>query len=198
MSTGNLLFPIFLQLNRLKVLVVGGGNVGLEKVGIMFRHADNGDITLVAPEIRSEIIDLAADYINLKLLIKEFEPSDLDHVDIVIAATSNHELNRKVYELAKQRGILVNVADTPELCDFYLSSVVKKGDLKIAISSNGKSPTLTKRIREILEEVLPEEVDELLQNLTEIRDSLKGNLDEKIKKLNEITSVLKTDKSKNQ
>lgn len=195
MSKGNLLFPIFLQLDKLKLLIVGGGNVGLEKVGLMFKHADNGDVKLVAPEIRDEIVKIASDFPNLKLIHKKFEQSDLDHIDIVIAATSDRKLNKQVYELAKQRGILVNVADTPELCDFYLSSVVKKGDLKIAISSNGKSPTLTKRMREILEDVLPEEVDELLQSLTEIRNSLKGDLGDKIKKLNEITSVMKTDKT---
>jgi len=83
---------------------------------------------------------------------------------------------------------LINVADTPELCDFYLGSIVTKGDLKIAISTNGKSPTLSKRIREFFEAILPENIDELILNLHDYRNTLKGNFEEKVNKLNEITS----------
>ena len=106
-------------------------------------------------------------------------------------ATDNNKVNKQIQKLAKKKNILVNVADTPELCDFYLSSVVKKGDLKIAISSNGKSPTLTKRIREVLDDVLPEEIDELLQNLQQVRDLLKGDFEYKVKELDKITSIFK-------
>lgn len=192
MSKGNLLFPVFLRLDQLKILVVGGGYVGWEKVGIMFKHADNGDVTIVAPEIREEITALAQSYDNLHLIHKKFSVEDLDGMDVVIAATADNDLNVEVHRLAKSKGILVNVADTPDLCDFYLSSVVKKGDLKVAISSNGKSPTLTKRLREMLEDVLPEEIDELLDNLKAIRDQLKGDFEEKVNKLNEITSIMKS------
>lgn len=196
MKEGNLLFPVFLKLDKLKMLVVGGGEVGWEKIGIMFRHADNANVKVVAPEIKKEIQDLAADYPqNIELVYKPFSESDLDGIDLLIVATADNELNREVHRVAKAKGVLTNVADTPELCDFYLSSVVKKGDLKIAISSNGKSPTLTKRIREMLEDVLPEEIDELLTSLKQIRDDLKGDFEYKVKKLDEITSVMK-DKSK--
>ena len=112
-------------------------------------------------------------------------------MDLVISATDIPDLNIEVHRLAKQKGKLINVADTPDLCDFYLASVVKKGDLKVAISSNGKSPTLTKRMREMLTDVLPEEIDDLLQNLAQIRDQLKGDFEEKVNKLNEITSEMK-------
>ncbi len=193
MSDGNLLFPVFLRLDKLNVLIVGAGNVGWEKVGIMFRHADNGNVTVVAPEVREEIEELGRRYRNLIIIKKKFEISDLEGKDVVIAATADNELNKFVHQEAKRKGLLVNVADTPDLCDFYLSSVVKKGDLKVAISSNGKSPTLTKRVRELLEDVLPEEIDAVLENLNQIRDSLKGDLEEKIKKLNEITSIIKNE-----
>ena len=86
---------------------------------------------------------------------------------------------------------MVNVADTPELCDFYLSSVVKKGDLKIAISTNGKSPTFAKRFREVLEEILPDSLQATLDNLQQIRNKLKGDFQDKLEKLNEITNVMK-------
>lgn len=189
-SKGNQLFPVFFKLDQLQTLIVGGGEVGWEKLGMMFRHADNANITLVAPEIKDEIKELAERYPNnITLIQKKFHRKHLKKKDLVIAATAIKELNQDVRRLAKKRKIIVNVADTPASCDFYLSSVVKKGDLKIAISSNGKSPTLTKRIREMLEDVLPEEVDQLLEKLKGVRDQLKGDFEYKVKKLDEITSV---------
>ena len=189
---GNLLFPIFVKMDKLKTLIVGGGEVGWEKLGMMFRHANNGKIRLVAPEIKQEIVDLSEKYPELiELHYKKFDETDLREIDMVIVATADHDLNVSVHKTAKAHKILTNVADTPALCDFYLSSVVKKGDLKIAISSNGKSPTLTKRMRELLEDVLPEEIDDLLENLKEIRDQLKGDFEYKVQKLDEITSVFK-------
>lgn len=194
-DSGNLLFPVFFRLDRLQMLVVGGGFVGTEKVGMMFRHASNANVHVVAPLISDEIKELAENHPDrIKLSYRKFENSDLDGIDLVIAATADHELNVSVHTEAKKRKIIVNVADTPSLCDFYLSSVVKKGDLKIAISSNGKSPTLTKRIREMLEDVLPDEIDEVLEHLQAIRDQLKGDFEEKVRKLDEITSVMRIDK----
>jgi siroheme synthase-like protein len=84
----------------------------------------------------------------------------------------------------------VNAADKPDLCDFYLSSVVKKGNLKIAISTNGKSPTVAKRLKEIFNNLLPEEIDEVLNNVEAIRNSLKGDFTDKVNQLNELTKGL--------
>jgi siroheme synthase-like protein len=195
-TKGNQLFPIFLRLDKLQLLVVGAGNVGFEKIGFMFRHCTNPNITLVAPHIDERIIQLASDYPNqIQIIKKEFEPSDILGMDLVIAGTSDQLLNRSIWEEAKQQNVLINVADTPALCDFYLSSVVKKGDLKIAISSNGKSPTLTKRLRELLTDVLPEEIDDLIQNLSEIRAQLKGDFNSKVETLNNLTQDFKSNKS---
>lgn len=189
---GNQLFPIFLRLDRLNVLIVGGGFVGLEKISSILSNSPNASVKLVAPEIKEEIVELAAKFPNsVSLAYKPFDPSDLENIDIVIAGTSLKDLNQRIWREAKARKIITNVADTPDLCDFYMCSVVKKGNLKIGISSNGLSPTLTKRLREVLEEVLPEEIDTLLQNLNEIRDSLKGDFEYKVKKLDEITSAFK-------
>lgn len=191
----NFLFPVFFKLDQLQTLVVGGGAVGLEKVTAIFNNSPNANVTLVAPEIREEIQTLAKEFPTLKLVQKGYKIEDLEEKDLVISATTIGDLNRRVREDAKQKGILVNVADTPGLCDFYLSSIVQKGDLKIAISTNGKSPTFAKRMRELLEEVLPENIDEVLDNLMEIRKKLKGDFEYKVKKLEEITSVLKKDKN---
>lgn len=191
---GNQLFPVFFRLDKLNILVVGAGEVGWEKLGFMFRHCQTvKSIRVVAPEVREEIRTLEQDFEGtFEIRQKKFSEDDLDGMDLVLVATCFKELNIEVHSLAKKHGKIVNVADTPELCDFYLSSVVKKGDLKIAISSNGKSPTLTKRMRELLTEALPEEIDDLLQNLEEIRNGLKGDFDDKVNKLNAITHKMKT------
>ena len=97
--------------------------------------------------------------------------------------------------MARERRIITNVADTPDFCDFYLGSVVKKGSLKLAISTNGKSPTLAKRSREVLEDAFPDELEEVFDNLREIRKILTGDFTEKVQRLNAITSVLKNDNS---
>lgn len=191
---GNQLFPIFLRLDKLQMLIVGGGFVGLEKVSAIFKNSDNAQVTLVAPEIKQEIKDLALSYPNLKLICKEYSIQDLENKDIVIAATCLHDLNKQIMEDAREKKILINVADTPDRCDFYMCSVVKKGDLKIAISTNGKSPTFAKRVREMLEEILPDGIENVLDNLRDIRDKLKGDFEYKVNKLNEITSVFKNKK----
>ncbi len=190
-TDGNLLFPVFFRLDKLQLLIVGGGAVGLEKVEAIFKNSGNARVTIVAPEIREEIRALAEKHPALQLVFKPYDSSDLEGIDLVIAATCIHELNAQVQQEAKQRKILCNVADTPESCDFYMCSVVKKGDLKIAISTNGKSPTFAKRVREMLEDILPEGIDAVLENLTRIREKLKGDFEYKVKKLEEITSVMK-------
>lgn len=189
-ETSNILFPVFLKLHNLKTLIVGGGNVGLEKTESILKNSPGARITLVAPEIKPKLFELAVFYPNVTLAIRNFEDKDLYEKDLVIVATRNKVLNNKVYALAKKHKILVNVADTPEYCDFYLGSVVTKGDLKIAISTNGKSPTFAKRFREMLETSLPDNLQPVLDNLWTIRDRLKGDFNHKVQVLNKITANL--------
>jgi precorrin-2 dehydrogenase/sirohydrochlorin ferrochelatase len=193
-NSENQLFPVFFRLDQLQMLIVGGGNVALEKLSFLFKNSNNAHVTLVAPEIRDEIRELAQKYPALILIQREYRTSDLENMDLVIAATSIAELNEQVRKDAKAKRILINVADTPDSCDFYLGSVVKKGDLKIAVSTNGKSPTFAKRMRELLEDAIPDNISDTLDDLRQIRDNLKGDLAEKMKKLNEITSVMKKNK----
>lgn len=187
---GNQLFPIFLKLNELHTLIVGGGYVGLEKVTAVLANSPSATVTLVAPEIREEIREVASRFPNLALLHREYQPEDLAGKDLVLVATNNKELNIRIKQQARERKILANVADTPAQCDFYLSSVVPKGHLKIAISTNGKSPTVAKRVKEVLLEAFPDEIEQVLDHLQEIRNSLKGDFAEKVKQLDQITSVL--------
>ncbi|MGA0555049.1 precorrin-2 dehydrogenase/sirohydrochlorin ferrochelatase family protein [Larkinella sp. VNQ87] len=188
----NTLFPIFVKIENLQTLVVGGGYVGLEKVTALLANAPDAPVTLVAPEIREEIVALAEQKPTLQLVYDVYQPGFLAGKDLVIVATNDKTVNAQVQSDCKAHKILVNVADTPDLCDFYLSSVVKKGDLKIAISTNGKSPTFAKRFREVLEEILPDSLQDTLNNLQTIRNRLKGDFQEKLDRLNEITNVMKS------
>jgi precorrin-2 dehydrogenase / sirohydrochlorin ferrochelatase len=186
----NQLFPIFLKLDQLNTLVVGGGAVGLEKIEGILRNSPGANITLVAPQIKPEIYGLAVIYPHVILIEREFHNQDLAGRDLVILATNDRELNKEIKLKTSELKILTNVADTPDICDFYLGSVVTKGDLKIAISTNGQSPTFAKRLRQLLEDVLPEELPELLLNLKKVRDRLKGDFQYKVHKLNELTASL--------
>src|SRR5205085_2163715 len=144
----------------------------------------------VAPSIREEVRELVTRHPHCQLAERKFEEADLDGKDLVICATDDKDLHVSIKYLAGEKGILVNVADTPDLCDFYLGSIVQKGQLKIAISTNGKSPTAAKRIREVLNDALPGELDEVIENLHKVRNSLNGNFEYKVKKLNDLTKIL--------
>ena len=115
----------------------------------------------------------------------------------MVAATNDENLNKRVHWHAKRRYLLANIADTPELCDFYMGGIVNKGHVKIAISTNGKSPTAAKRLRQFFEEVIPENINEMVENLNEYRKTIKGDFETKVIELNTITESLITKKKKN-
>ncbi|MFT6747234.1 MAG: siroheme synthase-like protein [Glaciecola sp.] len=185
---GNTLYPVFLKLHELHLLIVGGGATGLEKLTFLLKNSPDAKVTVVAQEVDEKVKLLIKQFEQVKLKVKKFEEKDLIGVNLLVLATNDLLLDKEIKQLASARNILTNVADQPEWCDFYLGSIVSKGDLKIAISTNGKSPTLAKRIREYLEEAIPENINELLTDLGEIRNKLTGGLNEKIRELNKITS----------
>ena len=182
----NPLYPIFLLPERLNILVVGGGNVGLEKLTSLIKNSPQANVKLVGanifPETKTYLNEL-----NITFEEKFFEESDLEGINILFIAINIKAESAKIRAIAKTKNILVNVADTPDLCDFYLGSVVTKGDLKIGISTNGKSPTLSKRIREYMEEALPDSTQDLIDNLGKIRSTLTGDFQSKVEQLNAIT-----------
>jgi precorrin-2 dehydrogenase/sirohydrochlorin ferrochelatase len=184
----NNLFPVFLKLEELETLIVGGGNVGLEKINALLKSSPLAKITLVSLKIHDDIRALAIQSKNIKLIEREFRARDLHNKDIAILATDDNILHKRIKGLARKRRLLVNVADTPELCDFYLGSVVTKGNVKIGISTNGKSPTIAKRMREFFEEAIPDNTNDLLENMQHIRDKIKGDFKHKVEMLNEITA----------
>jgi siroheme synthase-like protein len=186
----NQLYPVFLKLEKLDLLLVGAGNVGLEKLHSLLANSPMAKISIVAPVIKDEVRKLVYKHPSCKIIQRDFEPGDLENKDLIILATDNRKLHEEIKELAEEKGILVNVADTPELCDFYLGSIVQKGNLKIAISTNGKSPTAAKRIKEVLHDALPGELDNVIENLHQVRNKLNGSFEYKVKKLNKLTSIL--------
>ncbi|RZK65544.1 MAG: bifunctional precorrin-2 dehydrogenase/sirohydrochlorin ferrochelatase, partial [Pedobacter sp.] len=187
---GNQLFPVFIKLDTIHTLLIGAGPIGLEKLTAILDNSPHARVTVVASAVSSELRVHAADFDRVKVVEKTFEPSDLDGIDLVVAATNNAVLNEEVRQLAQSRNLLANFADKPELCNFYLGSVVKKGDLKIAISTNGKSPTIAKRLKEVLNDSLPNELNDTLQNMQSLRNTLSGDFAYKVKKLNEVTASL--------
>lgn len=189
MSGINVLFPIFLKLDTLKILIVGGGNVAIEKIKNIIKNNPRSNIILISPEILTAIKELSVVHPTITLIERNFRIWDLGKGDIIILATELPDTNKRIRGWAHRRGLLVNVADTPELCDFYMGSTVTKGNLKIGISTNGKSPTIARRIREFFEEVLPEDIPQLIENMNSVRAKIKGDFQDKVKALNQITEA---------
>ncbi|RAV29869.1 precorrin-2 dehydrogenase/sirohydrochlorin ferrochelatase family protein [Sinomicrobium soli] len=182
----NELYPVFLKVSELNILLVGAGNVGYEKLSFLLKSSPNARVIVAADRFSSEVKELAGKH-HIPLLFRTYSSNLLHKKHMVIAATDDPEVNRQISEEARERNILVNVADTPELCDFYLGGIVTKGQVKIAISTNGKSPTMAKRLRQFFEEVIPEDIDELVENLNRYRSTLKESFDSKVARLNHLT-----------
>ncbi len=189
MMERNNLYPIFLKTKNLKVLIVGGGFVAEEKLTFLLKSSPDAEVTIVSPMFREGTIALAKKG-NVTLIKKKYNKRFLKGNHVVIATTDIPEVNVKVYKHCRKRDKLVNVADNPPYCDFYMGGIVTKGNVKVAISTNGKSPTTAKRLRQFFEDVLPEDIDQLVQNLNEYRKTLKGDFEEKVEKMNEVTEGL--------
>ncbi len=189
-TSDNNLFPIFLKLENLSLLIIGGGNVALEKLNAVLNNSPKTKIRLVAINISEAIRQIAQEKNNIELVERPYAADDLNSADIVITAVDDINVSRQIKEDAIQKGKLINAADKPELCDFYLGSIVKKGNLKIAISTNGKSPTIAKRMKEVINTMIPDEMESVLDNMQTLRNGINGNFDDKVKQLNDITKVL--------
>ncbi len=192
----NTLFPVFLKTETAHFLIVGGGNIGLEKTETLLKQNPEINITIVGTIIYPFLKEVIQKYSNIKSFERPFEEKDLDEKDYIIIGTDNPAKNLEIRELAKTKGIKVNAADQPALCDFYLGSIIQKGYLKIAISTNGKSPVLARRMREYFEEAIPDDLDETIENLNAFRNQHKGNFQEKLADLNQVTRGLSAKKPK--
>lgn len=160
------LFPIFLKLQGRRVVVIGAGRIAEQKLDGLLQSG--ASVRVIAPEAAAAIRELANEH-RLVWSRKRFEPEDLDGAALVVAATSDRGLNAAVYAEAERRGILCNAVDQPELCHFYYPSVVRRGDLQVAISTAGKSPALAQRLRKQLEQWLVAEYEPWLNWLGTVR-----------------------------
>jgi len=168
--------PFYIACLRLKgrrCLVVGGGDVGLEKVeGLL---ACDADVTLVAPEAHVSLEQLAFEG-SIRWERRRYESRDLDGCLIAIAATSDTDVNIRVFEDAEARAMLVNVVDVPPLCNFILPAIVRTGPLAVAISTAGASPALAKRMKREIAELFGEPYAELAILLNDARGWAKARL----------------------
>jgi precorrin-2 dehydrogenase / sirohydrochlorin ferrochelatase len=168
--------PFYIACLRLKgrrCLVVGGGDIGLEKVeGLL---ACGADVTLVAPDAHPALRDLAQEG-SIRWEAREYEPGDLEGCLIVIAATDDTDVNIRVFNDAERRAMLVNVVDVPPLCSFILPAIVRTGPLAVAISTAGASPALAKRMKREIAELFGEPYAELAVLLNDARGWAKGTL----------------------
>ncbi|MGD2028350.1 MAG: bifunctional precorrin-2 dehydrogenase/sirohydrochlorin ferrochelatase [Desulfobacterales bacterium] len=162
-------YPVNLDIRHRKCLVVGGGSVGTRKVMTLL---DCGaKVTVVSNEVTRKLHKLA-DNSDIVLKKRPFQISDLDTMFLVIGATDNPELNLQIHTEAERLGMLCNIADRPEVCNFILPAIVNRGDLIIAISTSGKSPAFAKKMRKNLEKEFGTEYAEFLELMGAIRNKL--------------------------
>jgi siroheme synthase-like protein len=182
------MFPIFLKLDGRRCLVVGAGPIGEGKIrGLLQAGAL---VEVVAPWAVPQVQEWFGEGV-LNWKPRTFEPSDLDGVSLVIAATPSREVNTQVFQEARLRNVLCNSVDDPENCDFYYGAVVQRGDLQIAISTNGRSPALAQRLRQELEQQFGPEYESWLSELGAARDQMfatKLDVEARKKLLHELAS----------
>jgi precorrin-2 dehydrogenase/sirohydrochlorin ferrochelatase len=160
------LFPIFLKLTARPCIVIGAGNLAESKIESL--QAANARLSVIAPKASARIIAMAASG-EITWQQREYAPGDLAGNFLVIAATDNPAVNRAVFAEAEAANILVNAVDDPPFCDFYFPSVVRRGDLQIAISTAGASPALAQRLRKEINAILPLDTGDWLTELGNLR-----------------------------
>jgi siroheme synthase-like protein len=160
------LLPVFVKLEGRPCLVVGGGAIGLQKVRSLLECGAN--VTVVAPDARDEVRDLEEQG-KIVWHRRHYVVEDIHGKQLVIAATSDPEVNHTIYSDAVAAGVLANAVDDPPFCDFYFGSVVRRGPLQIGISTAGESPALAQRLRQKLEMLLDEGTGPWLERLGSLR-----------------------------
>ncbi len=147
-------FPLFLDLREKDILFVGGGSIASRRIGVLEPFAER--ITIVAPEAEGIILELT-EAGEVSWVMREFEEQDIEGRDMVFAATDDKELNAKIAELCRRKGISVNVSSDKELCDFYFPGIVRQGGTVVGISASGQDHKKARRVRERIQEILTEE-----------------------------------------
>jgi len=159
-------YPIFLEMGGRRAVVIGGGGVAVRKAGALL---EAGARLVVVSEHIDEILDAVCRGAGIKLVKGRYEKSYLLGAAVVIAATNNTRLNRQIHKDCQELEILCNVVDEPELCDFFVPAVVKRGDLQIAVSTEGDCPAYSGHVRKKLERIFTAKHGEFLAELKEFR-----------------------------
>ncbi len=168
------LYPVMLNLENRRVVIIGGGDVALRKARDLLEAGAH--VLVIAPDVHEEFKDLAGLYgTSLKILQRPYQPGDLADAALVFAATSNTDVNRAVFTEAQERNIFINAVDDPPNCSFFTPSFIKKGGLILTLSTSGKSPALAARLRREIEKYIPEDIELKLAALAEIRELLKSD-----------------------
>ena len=163
-------YPMLLNIQGRKCLVVGGGQVALRKVKTLLEH--DATVEVVSPTFCPELNQLATDG-TIRAIQRDYKSEDLQHTFIVIAATDKVKTNERVASEARRQGVLVNVVDDPENSDFIVPSYLKRGDVIVAVSTSGRSPALARKIRSELEKNFKAEYEHLAVIADEVRSNLK-------------------------
>ncbi len=160
------LFPIFLKLAARPCIVIGAGNLAESKIDSL--RAAHAEVTVIAPVASARIVDLAAGG-EIDWKQREYVAGDLTGYFLAVAATDDPAVNRAVYKEATEKNVLCNAVDDPPFCDFYFPSVVRRGDLQIAISTSGASPALAQRLRKEINAQLPLDLGDWVTDLGHLR-----------------------------
>jgi precorrin-2 dehydrogenase / sirohydrochlorin ferrochelatase len=168
-DTESTFYPLFLNLAGKLCVVIGGGAVAQRKAKLLLSFG--AKVRLIAPEV-TRSIKAFADAGRIELILRTYRSDDLSGASLVFAATDERHINRSVSEAARGRGIPVNVADDPDLCDFYVPSIVRKGPIVVAISTSGILPLLSKRLRQDMELWITKDYERYLSKVSRFRASL--------------------------
>lgn len=169
-------YPIYLNLADKRCIIIGGGRVAERKCLSLVRAG--ADVTLISPNITKRLEHYKKKG-KIRHICRRYRKGDIKSAFLVIAATDSKEINKKVYFEARDKNILLNVVDNPDLCNFIVPSVFERGDLKIAISTGGSSPAFAKRVRKELEGIYTTEFSRYLNFIKKVRGKIKAKLKNK-------------------
>jgi precorrin-2 dehydrogenase/sirohydrochlorin ferrochelatase len=165
-------YPVLINLQRFKCIVVGGGKVAHRKVLSLLNFG--GEITVISPKITKPILELAKKY-SIRLINTSYSKKYINGSAIVFSATDNTAINRRVRKDCSDKGILLNVADDPDLCDFILPANIIRGDLTVAVSSQGKAPFMTKKMKSKIDEFIPPIYTDIFMMGAQLRKQILNN-----------------------